>query len=294
MFLKMILRNIRLKISLLTEWYRLRHRVKNWFLIYMIASSLLLAIVSKIRRRFMNTRDLSIKVTMSNGNTFQIPYDRFNELHEFLFLFENYLASYREYFPDDELGELKELHDLGGHIGLFGINAITAFPDTVVHIFEPNKDNCYLINKNISGNQKVICKSQNIKVHHAAVSNRDDILEFVIGRTSTTGSLNVSGFRQSENQTARQIDCVDYNRILSGIGELSFLKCDIEGSEYDVLFNLTSNNLRKIKRIIIEGHPTKYHKPTELISYLSENDFECHPKWHSNGCVDIYAKLNEN
>ena len=241
----------------------------------------------------MNTRDLSIKVTLSNGNIFQIPYDRFNELHEFLFLFENYLSSYREYFPDDEIGELKELHDLGGHIGLFGINASIAFPDTVVHIFEPNKDNCYLINENVKRNQKVLYDLQNIKVHNVAVSNRDETLEFVIGRTSTTGSLDVSGFRKLDNQKALQIGCVDYDRILSGIGELSFLKCDIEGSEYDVLFNISADNLKKIKRIIIEGHPTQFHKPAELINFLNENDFECHPKWHSNGCVDIYAKLNE-
>lgn len=136
--------------------------------------------------------------------------------------------------------------------------------------------------------------TENIKMHNVAVSNRDETLEFVIECSSTTGSLDVSGFRKLDNQKALQICCVDYDRILSGIGELSFLKYDSEGSEYDVLFNISADNLKKIKRIIIEGYPTKFHKPAELINFLGEKDFECHPKWHSNGCVDIYAKINEN
>ncbi len=51
------------------------------------------------------------------------------------------------------------------------------------------------------------------------------------------------------------------------------MKVDIEGAEYDFFESISNENIKKIKRFIIEFHRNENYKVMEIIKKLTENDF---------------------
>jgi hypothetical protein len=65
------------------------------------------------------------------------------------------------------------------------------------------------------------------------------------------------------------------------------LKMDCEGCEYDIIMN-SYNEVRQFKELIIEAHPVRDRKITELLLKLRK-DYECNEAINKNLNAMLYC-----
>ena len=108
-----------------------------------------------------------------------------------------------------------------------------------------------------------------VKAINAAVSTKENELVTIDnnGGLSTVGNGNINVATITLDTL---IDCFPS-------GEDIILKMDIEGAEYDVLFNLSHEKLRRFNIIGIEVHqtPTSKYKFGHMINYLLTHGYNC-------------------
>jgi FkbM family methyltransferase len=77
-------------------------------------------------------------------------------------------------------------------------------------------------------------------------------------------------------------------------GEVDLLKVDIEGSEYEVLLNTASSDLRRVRRIVLEYHgDVAPYTRAQLFSYLAGAGFEVRSDHHDKlnyGVVEMVQR----
>lgn len=137
--------------------------------------------------------------------------------------------------------------DLGGHIGLFAIYAISKGAKKVI-VYEADPDNFNILKQNIQLNKL----ENKIECYQSAVV-ADDIL----GDHKTINlwkSKNTSvNYRNSINEKSRGIKiivpAIGFNSIITK--NIDGLKIDIEGAEVDILTS-NSSNYQNIKKLTFE------------------------------------------
>lgn len=143
--------------------------------------------------------------------------------------------------------------DCGGHIGLSAIYFKHQYPSASIVVFEPDKKNFELLQKNIQSQGY-----ENVQLRGEAVWIENTELTFIskasmsskIGESRESNSVKVKACRLKELLTE----------------ELDLLKMDIEGAEYEVLKDIR-DRLYLIKNIFIEYHGT-FAKQNELLDML--------------------------
>jgi FkbM family methyltransferase len=77
-------------------------------------------------------------------------------------------------------------------------------------------------------------------------------------------------------------------------GEVDLLKVDIEGSEYEVLLNTTSSDLRRVRRMVLEYHgDVEPYTRGQLFSYLASAGFDVRSDRHDKlnyGIVEMVRR----
>jgi hypothetical protein len=77
-------------------------------------------------------------------------------------------------------------------------------------------------------------------------------------------------------------------------GTIDLVKMDIEGSEYEVLLNASPQQLKRIRRIVLEYHGTVgEHNPTQLLAYMAEAGFRVQSDHHDKlnyGVVELVQR----
>ena len=205
--------------------------------------------------------------------------------------------------PEEIVSKLRQVEVLMGqgmsrldairHIGLFSIGVAMQFQNAKITVFEPSAGNYNVLRKNLKANSTKSNISLDITCYNNAVANHNEVVHFNLGRSSTTGSLSTVESEVTKLGRKTKVACVNYKEFISDIPLISFLKCDIEAAEYDVILNLNSELLLKIKRIIIEVHPTASNSPADVLQYLELHNFMCKSIPYSNGCMDVFC-LNKN
>ncbi len=147
--------------------------------------------------------------------------------------------------------------DAGAHCGLFAIPA-SYYADEVVCI-EASPLNVKILELN-----KIVNQRNNIKILPYALHRSKGIYKFKIASVSTDNRIDEEG---------TEIRTITLDEVLENYNEISLLKIDIEGAEFDVLLNTNPENLKKIKRIIGELHYKDENLKYELKNYLEKVGF---------------------
>jgi FkbM family methyltransferase len=163
--------------------------------------------------------------------------------------------------------------DLGANIGDFSIFLAITFPNIRIYSFEPLKSNRELFVKNI-----LLNKIKNIVVSGKAVSGKSG--QSVLFVQKNNGAIASLVLEDKKNrfrvQTTTLNDIIKENKL----SRIDYLKIDVEGAEYEILFKTKKENLEKIKYLTIEVHKInglKYH-PQMLVNFLQKNGFKVsHP-----------------
>ena len=149
--------------------------------------------------------------------------------------------------------------DGGGHIGLFTLYAKQKYPDSLITVFEPDKESLELLNKNIEANG-----IKNVEIVNAGLYANEGEVSF--------GSDHSDGSSIYAKEKETNIKVVPLSKYIDS--EIDFLKLNIEGAELDVLHEIESK-LPLIKELVIEYHgfPEIGQKLHEILAILDRNGF---------------------
>jgi len=157
--------------------------------------------------------------------------------------------------------------DIGAHIGGFGIRA--AGLARQVFAYEASGKNYAILEKNLQLN--VI---QNLRINNKAVSHQGGEMKFFM--PSDNGAL--GSLLQDPHSPMEIVQAITLTDIIedNNIEQIDFLKLDVEGAEYDILFSCPKETLEKIRYIVMEYHEfhNGVHNHRDLLNLLRSNGFQ--------------------
>ena len=166
--------------------------------------------------------------------------------------------------------------DVGANIGSFSIFAGKSAQKIEVFSYEPVKENFGLLLENIKINNL-----QNVKPFNLALSNQRGKKKIYINKSDSGAYsfLAAHSFFNFNKKYYLEVGCITLKDVfeLNKIGKCNFLKIDVEGAEYEILFNTPKEIFRKIHLICLEFHdaltaPKYTHQ--DLMSFLTDLNFE--------------------
>lgn len=202
--------------------------------------------------------------TLRNGITFKLranTNDRviFNEI----WLRKAYIPS-----PDCEIRPDDIVVDIGAHIGFFSIYAAEKARRGKVYAFEPVPENVRLLEENVKHNNL-----RNVIPIQKAVSGKSEKRDFIISEGSVGGHS--FAYEEGIQKNSVQVESVALDEWMERENiRIDFLKMDCEGAEYEILFNMKKEYLKKIQRISMEYHDIDKERNGEsLQKFLEDNGF---------------------
>jgi FkbM family methyltransferase len=160
--------------------------------------------------------------------------------------------------------------DVGANIGAFSVLAGVLYRGGAkIFAYEPEEQNFTILCKNIDLNSM-----HNIHPLQQAVATVAEEQEFFISPYNYSHSLSRQHLKQIVD--SKKINCTTITNILedNNLEYIDFLKMDIEGFEYEVLFSLPESTYRKIFNIAIEIHNRSDYNKEQLVSFLRYNKFK--------------------
>ena len=176
-----------------------------------------------------------------------------------------------EYQVSEELLKGKTVVDVGANRGIFSIYAASLGASEVI-AFEPVSSTFNTLHDNI-----IKSEYTNIQAHQKAVSNETgNTVRISLNPQSGHNSLFTQSY-QNDQLLYEEVGTISLHDVIKNISNDIFLKLDCEGSEYDILLNLTPEDANKIKTIVLEIHEDLHpiYKGSEiLISRFKDLGYE--------------------
>lgn len=178
-----------------------------------------------------------------------------------LYTFEEVLGKINQYGLEIFIPLLKPedtVIDLGAHIGLFSL-AVSSHVKKVFAV-EPDIGNYLTLLDNISRNN-----ISNVIAINKAVAKKTGTKKFFQSKLSPARhSFYANAFLNNDGMSSEiiKVPTISLSTILSQMDSCKLLKADIEGAEYEVLFNCPAADLKKIQLFLLEYHniSEKYNK----------------------------------
>ncbi len=180
--------------------------------------------------------------------------------------------------------------DIGAHIGAFSVRAAGLAHRGHVYAYEPSSNNFDMLTAN-----RLLNNLDNLYIEKSAVSGRQGQMTlYTPAGNPIMGSLlqSASAHTESVNVTT-MTDIVAQRRI----ARIDLLKMDVEGAEYDILFNCPDETLAKIQRVVMEYHEYEGEKRNrfDLARLLEAHGFRAvvekgafpQPQWFGTGISRI-------
>ena len=225
---------------------------KNWYIGFLS----FLGLIDINKRIVYKMRDGLRLVASGNKSDFQVIREHF--------VHKTYINGYID------LSQINTAFELGAHKGYVAMQlAHLGKPEMKIYCFEPEKRNYEYLLDNIKENNL----EDRVFAFNLAVSNKDGTLPFYISEHEHGHSL-----LPEHNNNVKKVDvmCKTIPTLMKEykLNKLDLLKIDIEGAEYDVMFNLDRNVLEKIDYIMAEAHITTEHTIEDMIEFLKDNGYE--------------------
>ena len=215
--------------------------------------------------RFVGTK----RLFYSGGKDFIINQEKFYfniEGHNYPTFWEIFIRGEYEKESDCMVLPGDVVLDIGANYGFFTLNSIQKGAKKIYSL-EP-------FVKAYNHLEELSKKFEQIIPIQKAISKENGVTSmFIDNNNSAVNCVTKYGeiFNNTSNET--QVETININSLISTIEEkINFLKVDCEGSEYDLFQTITSPNLRKIERCVIETHGEEIDN--FVYKTLVENHFE--------------------
>jgi len=153
----------------------------------------------------------------------------------------------KEYFHDKcVIDEDDIVVDIGANIGMFSRFAKFCKAKKV-YSFEPHKENFKCLIRN---------KPPNCKAFNYAIAGKDKLSNLYIDQNIGGHSLIYNNTNNTKTNQIVKVECRSINSLFEEnyFEKIDFLKIDVEGAEYEILREITDENLQKINKISLEYH----------------------------------------
>ena len=152
--------------------------------------------------------------------------------------------------------------DIGGQIGCFTVALASHRPDAQIHTYEASPVTAGWLRRNVVTNDL----DAQVEVNATAVSDHTGTLQF---RDNGAGS-GLNGITASaDSGTVVDVPCVTFDEAVERAGgEVSLVKMDTEGAEYDIVLASAQESWAGVQRMVIEYHPVPGHSWDELQTFL--------------------------
>jgi FkbM family methyltransferase len=139
--------------------------------------------------------------------------------------------------------------DLGANIGLFGLWALSLWPEARIHSFEPDPDNLAVLDHNIAdarvGSRWIVTR--------ACAGPADGTVQFLVGQQADSRTV----YAANPISDVPEVPVVD---VFPHLQDADLLKIDIEGGEWPLLTDARFPEL-SVPAVILEYHAYNCPRP---------------------------------
>jgi len=137
--------------------------------------------------------------------------------------------------------------DCGSNIGVSLLYFKMLYPNSRIVAFEPGDDTYCCLEENVNNN-----RLKSVATHKAALSSKDGTIDLFYDEEKS-GSLFMSVIQKRMPKQRRSVEATRLSKYIDE--EVDFLKIDIEGSELEVIEELSkADKLSYVKQMVIEYH----------------------------------------
>jgi FkbM family methyltransferase len=194
--------------------------------------------------------------------------------HKFEEIKYNEFSDFSEYELYNEFNikpsDVKTYVDIGANYGMSSIPFITS--NSKVYMIDADSTNIRILETSYG-------KDNKIKIINKAIHSYDGVTSFyeeINGScVSSISYSNVIG--SSNNRIEKKVECISPNTLIEMYvdeDEIDLLKIDIEGAEYEFFSSISDENMKKIKKFVIEFHMNENYRVMNIIKKLTKNDFK--------------------
>lgn len=165
----------------------------------------------------------------------------------------------------------KAIIDVGANIGTFTVFAAHKSPQATIISVEPEPGNLVLLEKNVQDNGL----TSRVRIVPAAIGGADGEMTLHVSSKSSGGHSLYHRYGETRDVAVKVLSLPTLFREHS-IDTCDFLKLDCEGGEYDALYALSAEELRRIHFMAVEYHhfsKDPRHTFDSLSTFLRENGF---------------------
>ena len=164
--------------------------------------------------------------------------------------------AFSEYAFDWRLEDDPCIVDVGAHVGAFTLWLAERYPSLRAVCFEPDPEAYRYLERN----------TQRI----AATLQRR-----AVGASSGTAMLRrpiagggISTLRTAAHGDDVAVEVVSLEQVLAPLADVSLLKLDCEGSEYELVLDTPDGCWGRVRRVVLEYHPLPEREPSSLVDRL--------------------------
>ena len=195
------------------------------------------------------TREDPLEFILKGGLRLYVPKIR---LHDFkMIIMDNcYLKGFKSNVFTG-IGEMVVV-DVGANLGFFSLYVKSIFPEAKVYCIEPLEENYDFLLQNIHMNRHIADSLITLKSAICSESGTITLYASKNERFLTAASM----LRTNCEAVRYQVPALSFADFSSqySLAEVSLLKLDCEGAEYDILYHCNQADLEKVDNIAIEVH----------------------------------------
>lgn len=194
----------------------------------------------------------------------------------------NMLSSFKEAFFDDiyfrrlpkASFKKKDMRviDVGANAGFFSLYTFFRMPEAKVFAYEPVPFNFKILRK-----YREQFSGFDFNIFNKAVGGNDEKLKLNISKLDGYTTM-ATVFEKDYNKHQLEVDCLTLAQIMAQnqLDTVDLLKLDCEGAEYEILYNISNQDLHKIQLMCIETHlGTGVRENTSALEkFLKEKNFK--------------------
>ena len=175
--------------------------------------------------------------------------------------------------------------DIGSNIGTHTINIAKMFPDTIIHAFEPLDLHYDILNQNIKINNL-----SNVTTYKKGLSNKKGVM--YEPNINFCKPDNFGGFGLQEQKSNKPVDIITLDSL--SIENISFIKCDVEGHELNVLEGAIETIEKNKPTLIVEvwQQNHKFFFNSNLYKKLKSMNYKDKQISNMHGVCDYIFTIN--
>jgi FkbM family methyltransferase len=153
--------------------------------------------------------------------------------------------------------------DAGGQIGCFTLAVAHGAPTATVHTYEASPTTASYLTRNVAANGL----AGRVTVHNTALAGEIGTFQLVDSGTASSHNGLTAPAGSGREVT---VPCTTFDAAVAAAGgRVDLVKFDIEGAEYDTIFNSAAASWAGVRKVVMEYHPVPGRSRADLEAFFA-------------------------